>query len=506
MGSSRDGLVIFVLAGLFSFFVSKTVLNSAYTDNVLFKRQVSQSDCTTKLAGDLYGLGVRLGIYFQWFFGWVSNNFVIDEINGGLDANAIFMFAILIAMVNSTRTDDMTLMDGLIMLLLCAGTMWSVLSLWGYRTCVYRKEGLDGMRRFGGFGTHLRLLLGAGVSWYAIWYWLVGVKGLPRGLAQFGQVDDSCKKADVTIFGHSIDGIASRAALGVSSVALFYSIVVTLAAPIAGVTRLMKMISFLRNKNYGSTTRLRFATGANEKQLTIMSWVFCAFNLFWILFAMLLIELALNENHAHNVIGANAQNGQILAPAQLLPMLIGAFSFVRVLFVAYEVWRAPEGDITPSLGRQQSRRYAKTKVTKGLNIFKLFSSSMAEAEHNEDREAAHDSSGDWKDDHDDAHLNLHLRLNTFWRIVITLLPWVSLLWFWPWRKDIGRPLPPGDDTVPMNVQTRHPEPLELNTPHRTRFATFEDEHEEEEQDISYKRQPQPAFEPPYDPHVAKNMI
>ena len=56
---------------------------------------------------------------------------------------------------------------------------------------------------------------------------------------------------------------------------------------------------------------------------------------------MLLIELVLNENYALAVLGGNASNGQLDKPAQLLPMLIGAFSFVRILFIAYELWRNP---------------------------------------------------------------------------------------------------------------------------------------------------------------------
>lgn len=414
------------------------------------------------------------------------------------------MFAILIAMVRSTTTDDMTLMDGLVMLMLCTGTMWSVLSLWGYRTCVYRKEGLDGIRRFGGFGTHLRLLLGAGVSGYAIWYWTIGVRGLPRGLDPFGHVDDSCQKQAVTIFGKSIDGVASSAAVGVSSVAVVYSLMVTLAAPIAGVTRLMKMISFLRSKSYGSTTRLRYATGASEKQLRIAGWVLCVFNFFWIVFAMTLIELVLNENYAQYVIGANAGNGQILAPAQLLPMLIGSFAFVRILFIAYELWRSPEGDITPSLGRQASRRSTKIKATKGLNIFKLFSSSMAEPMQDHGSAEVNDTSQVWVEQHDDAYQNLHLRLNAFWRVVITFLPWISLFWFWPWRKDVGQPIPHDDETVALRPQQH--DPVELRTPHRTRFVAFEDELNENEVETGYRRPLSVPSDEAYDPHVAKDVL
>lgn len=266
--ASNDGLIIFILAAIFCLITIPTVLRIPGVPNFghLVPR-TSDHDCTTELAKDLYGLGVRLGVYLQWFSGWVSNNFVIEEIAGGLDANAIFLFALLISMVSSSKSDAMTLMDGMIMMMLCGGTIWSVLSLWGYRTCVYRKEGHDAIRRFGGFGTHLRLLLAGGVSWYAIWFWTVGVKGLPRGLSQFGQnLPQSCDKTRVTAFGATLTGVASTFATATTIVSLAYSSFVILAAPIAAITRLRKMYIFLRMKQYASTTRLRFVTGASQRQ------------------------------------------------------------------------------------------------------------------------------------------------------------------------------------------------------------------------------------------------
>ncbi|KAK5104630.1 hypothetical protein LTS08_002521 [Lithohypha guttulata] len=484
---TNDGPLIFVLAAIFCLIMLQMLLGSSRDDFGLQPRKANQ-DCTTELARDLYGLGVRLGIYLQWFSGWVSNTFIVDEINGGLDANAIFLTAILTAMIRSTRTDDITFMDGLIMLLLCAGTTWGVLSLWGYRTCVYRKEGLNGIRKFGGFGTHLRLLLGAGVSWYAIWYWSVGTEGLPKGLDQFGTVDDSCRKDMVTMFELPLKGIASNAALGVSSVSGAYSIAIVLATPIAAVTRVGKIVHFLRGGQYASTTRLRYATGATKEQMIVMSKMLCVFNLWWIIFAMVVIEFTLDENRATGVLITNARTAdtRILEPSQLLPMLIGTFSFIRILFIAFEHWRSPDGDITPSLGRNASNRNAKAKrdSMQGLNILKLFSSSNAKSQECAHADESHDSQQTWDGEHNDAYYNLHSRLNTSRRILITVLPWFSLLWFWPWSEDIVGPVPQGEDTIALRPKPRN-ESISLQTPHRTRFADSEDEIDEDDTEAGY---------------------
>lgn len=250
-----------------------TILIFAFSRNTdhaqQFRQRDSEQDCTTNLARDLYGLGVRLGVYLQWASGWVSNNFLVDSIESGLNANAVFLFALMVAIVSGTRTNEMTLMDGLVMIWLSAGTVWSVLSLWGYRTCAYRKKGLNGISKFGGFGTHLRLLLSGSVALYGAWYWIFGVKGGVHGLEAFGQVDSSCTKTSVTIFGLDVAGISRNAAIALSIVAGAYAAVLILVAPLAAYTRVWKMVIFWNSKQYGSSTRLRYATGASRRQYVV---------------------------------------------------------------------------------------------------------------------------------------------------------------------------------------------------------------------------------------------
>ena len=234
--------------------------------NEIESRALSQ-DCTTALASDLYGLGVRLGVYFQWLSAWVSNSFIPDEIIGGLDANAMYLFALLISIVSSTSNTQMTLMDGLVLMWLCAGTTGSVMSLWGYRTCVYRKEGLQGIRKFGGFGTHLRLGLTVAVATYAIWYWTIAVQTGDDYMLPFGkEADASCQKTEVTVFGQNVQGKAQYFALTLSIIATGYCALQVLAAPLTLITRIWKMWLLWKEKSWASSTRLRFATGATQNQ------------------------------------------------------------------------------------------------------------------------------------------------------------------------------------------------------------------------------------------------
>jgi len=42
----------------------------------------------------------------------------------------------MIGIVTSTTGERLAQLDAIIMIQLCAGTVWSVLSLWGYRTAM----------------------------------------------------------------------------------------------------------------------------------------------------------------------------------------------------------------------------------------------------------------------------------------------------------------------------------------------------------------------------------
>ena len=46
---------------------------------------------------DIYGLGIRIGIYLQWFSTWLSTAFIPEEMLGTTVANSIFLIAISVA-------------------------------------------------------------------------------------------------------------------------------------------------------------------------------------------------------------------------------------------------------------------------------------------------------------------------------------------------------------------------------------------------------------------------
>jgi hypothetical protein len=64
--------------------------------------------------------------------------------------------------------------------------------------------------------------------------------------------------------------------------------------------------------------------------------IFRFFNLFWIIFCAAMIEMSLSKNHMIQVL---AQHGEIAYPAQLIPLIVGVLSFVRVVWLIYAKWK-----------------------------------------------------------------------------------------------------------------------------------------------------------------------
>lgn len=73
------------------------------------------------------------------------------------------------------------------------------------------------------------------------------------------------------------------------------------------------------------TNRLKFI-------YTFLRWG----NLGWLLLSAVTVECTLNFNHVHGVLGGK-HDGGLQLPSQLLPFLVGLFSFVRILYQLFKV-------------------------------------------------------------------------------------------------------------------------------------------------------------------------
>lgn len=215
----------------------------------------SPLDCTTEFSGDYYGLGVRLGVYFSWLGSYFANTLLHSEISGSLDTNSIFLLALLLSLFKGTYSHEIYRIDGLIIMQLSSGFLFSSLSVWGYRTLHYQREGRHGINHFGGFGTHARIALVTAISVYGVWFWW---DGLEDGTGLLNAQDEQCQKVYTWFFSYFsvTGGIRYLYILMSTGTAIYYGAMV-LTAIVVAAHKLFRS---------GWSGRMRFETGYNVQE------------------------------------------------------------------------------------------------------------------------------------------------------------------------------------------------------------------------------------------------
>ena len=134
-------------------------------------------------------------------------------------------------------------------------------------------------------------------------------------------------------------------------------------------------------------------------------------NLLWLVFSIFLVEFSLNFNNITAVLGGPHDN-ELHLPSQLLPLLIGAFGFVRIIYLLFEQTRSP-GDAEPSVAHPPTPpRQARTMHL--ADALHVFSPAMAR-----------DSLTTTRDDDDIDAMERHRPRRL--RYLVAWLPWLSLL-------------------------------------------------------------------------------
>jgi hypothetical protein len=209
-------------------------------------------DCSTDSSADYYGFGVRLGVYFAWLGSYFANLYLPSEVMGSLDTNCIFLLALLASLFRGTVTHQLYQVDGLMVMQLSSGFLFSSLSIWGYRTAHYEKHGTGYIQNFGGFGTHVRLALTMAISVYGAWFWAEGTQdGLKIA------PDPQCQDIKTWFFhGFPITG----------GIRIVY-IVMTIGTSIFyGTMCLAAVLTFISNLMGGWKRNVQFETGFSHHQ------------------------------------------------------------------------------------------------------------------------------------------------------------------------------------------------------------------------------------------------
>src|SRR5204863_8188 len=105
---------------------------------------------------DLYGLGIRVGVYLQWFSTWLSISFEPESAQETHDVSSIFVFAIIIAIIQAAASGGIRPVEAFIMIQICFGSLsWS--------------------------GVLWRTIIAGMVASCNLWLWYSGLQTLPSG-------------------------------------------------------------------------------------------------------------------------------------------------------------------------------------------------------------------------------------------------------------------------------------------------------------------------------------
>jgi len=108
----------------------------------------SENDTCPSFEGnsDFYGLGIRVGIYLQWFSSWISNTANPSAAATNHDTNTVFLCAILIATAVAFADGSLQLVEKYLLLLLSSGFFCTVLSFLGLRLHFLQPSALRAFR------------------------------------------------------------------------------------------------------------------------------------------------------------------------------------------------------------------------------------------------------------------------------------------------------------------------------------------------------------------------
>ena len=156
---------------------TRNILVSQTSEAVISRSLSSDDACGFIGNSDVYGLGIRLGVYLQWLTSIISKRFfsssspeVLREL---LDANAIFTLSILIgtALLATGSVGQVYGVEILIMLHIFFGSTYII----SYDQLIRGPHSIA----ISFYGISSILTITCGMSAFATWYWFPGLDDLP---------------------------------------------------------------------------------------------------------------------------------------------------------------------------------------------------------------------------------------------------------------------------------------------------------------------------------------
>ena len=138
----------------------------------------------------MYGLGIRIGFYLQWYSGELAARLAPSEVNGIRLTNSLFVAATFLALLIQVVLDvsNLQVAEVYIILLLTFGYYLFLVPLYAWRLLTGYNPAFDPFRfthvRPGKVYSVLNFLLLVAVASFQLWFWIARVPQLDRQACQ----------------------------------------------------------------------------------------------------------------------------------------------------------------------------------------------------------------------------------------------------------------------------------------------------------------------------------
>ncbi|KAH6706454.1 hypothetical protein BKA61DRAFT_139130 [Leptodontidium sp. MPI-SDFR-AT-0119] len=262
--------------------------------------------CSFSGNADMYGLGIRIGFYFQWFGTILATWVARKEVTGMRLSGFFFVVAIFLALLIQTDRDNLRPAEIYIILLLTFGGYLHFVPLYVWRLLVGCDPDLDPTRhprvKAGKIFTGLNFFLLITVCVFQLWFWIGRVPSLAR---------EGC-----TEFGFLFARVRLNQRGFVVVHVILYFLLLLFCVGILGIF-VGKRWGLLEEKERGSIGHVRKAA-LQEMQtfvnITVVSIIVAA------------TELTIAWNRIKDV-------NEIASAGQTIPLIIGIGQIIRVLYV-----------------------------------------------------------------------------------------------------------------------------------------------------------------------------
>ena len=210
---------------------------------------ITNQDCGFAGNSDIYGFGIRLGIYAQWVASILSKVFLVSEspnvLRDVVDANTIFSIAIFIAtaLLTTGILGDVHAVEILILLHIYFGSTYIVF----FDTLQYAEPTETGLTFW---AQTVMIYITTGMSIYSLWFWFHGLDGL---------LSPQCDSfaflfAQVTVQGPARTFFKFMAVVNMAIWGLYFAffgflvLALTLGVVLATLARLVRLLGFHYNE------------------------------------------------------------------------------------------------------------------------------------------------------------------------------------------------------------------------------------------------------------------